>query len=460
VSGTAEPVAARRGSRGRSVVLFVVLVIAGLLLLLSSFAIWVNRVALNTSVFTDTSSELIEDDAIRSAISTRVVDELFDSVDVQAELQEQLPPDYQRLAGPAAAGLREAAYRLVDRALEQPQLQRLWEVSVRESHETLVQVLEGNEGAVSTTGGVVTLDLEAIVLEAADRIGLREQVADNLPENVGRIEILRSDELDAAQDGFQILKALAWVLPVLTLLAFALAAWIARDRRRVVRKIGFTVVVVAVLGLLAVNVVGNYLVDSLVSETENRTAAGNAWDILTQLLRTSFWWMLPIGVLFVVASWLAGPGPRALGARRYLAPALRDRLWAYLALALIAVFLVLTGPVSDVSRYIVVLALVLLGVVWIEVMRRQTVKEFPDASGAAMLDEMRTRMSGWWESSRRQPAAAPAAPAAPVAAPPAPAAPAGTDVTSRLAALSELHASGELTDEEFASAKARVLSDS
>jgi hypothetical protein len=433
----------------------IVLVVAGLLLLVSSFAIWVNRVALNTSVFTDTSSELIQDDEIRSAVSTRVVDELFESVDVQAELQEQLPPDYQRLAGPAAAGLREASYRLVDRALQQPQLQRLWELSIEESHETLVRVLEGNEGTISTTGGVVTLDLEAIVLEAADRIGLRDQVADNLPENVGRIEILSSDELDAAQDGFQILKALAWFLPVLTLLAFVLAAWLARDRRKAIRKIGFTVVIVAVLGLLAVNVVGNYIVDSLVADTENRAAASNAWDILTELLKTSFWWMLPIGVLFVVASWLAGPGPRALGARRYLAPALRDRLWAYLALAVIAVLLVLTGPVSDVSRYIVIGVLIVLGVVWIEVMRRQTVKEFPGASGAATVDELRARVSGWWDSSRRQ-AARPVAAAPPPAAPPA----AGGDVTARLASLSELHASGALTDDEFASAKARVLSES
>jgi hypothetical protein len=458
VSETAEPVAPTRNSRGRSVVLFVVLVIAGLLLLLSSFAIWVNRVALNTQVFTDTSTELIEDDAIRSAISTRVVDDLFESVDVEAELREQLPPDYQRLAGPATAGLREASYRLVDRALEQPRLQRLWEISVEQSHRTLVAVLEGDEGTISTAGGVVSLDLREIIIEAADRIGLSEQVADNLPATVGRVEILSSDELDTAQDGFQILKALAWFLPILTLVAFAIAAWIARDRRRVIRKIGITVAFVAVLGLLAVNVVGNYLVESLVSDTENENAANNAWDILTQLLRSSFWWMLPIGILFVVASWLAAPGPRAYGARRYLAPALRDRIWPYVTLALIAVVLVLTGPVSDVSRYIVIAALILLGVVWIEAMRRQTMREFPDASGAAMLDEMRTRMSGWWDSARKPSAAQPVAAAAP--APPAPAATAGTDVTSRLAALSDLHTSGALTDEEFASAKARVLSES
>jgi uncharacterized membrane protein len=40
---------------------------------------------------------------------------------------------------------------------------------------------------------------------------------------------------------------------------------------------------------------------------------------------------------------------------------------------------------------------------------------------------------------------------------PAPAPASATDVASRLAVLAELHAKGELTDEEYASAKARVL---
>ena len=59
------------------------------------------------------------------------------------------------------------------------------------------------------------------------------------------------------------------MLPILALVAFALAAWLARDRRRLVRRIGFALVVVGIVGLVAVGVVGNYIVDSLVSETEN-----------------------------------------------------------------------------------------------------------------------------------------------------------------------------------------------
>jgi len=437
------PEQAPKPSRGRSISLYVLLVLAGLLLLLSSFAVWVNRVALNTDVFVDTSTQLIEDDAIRQAIATKAVDELYASVDVQAEIEEQLPKDVKSLSGPAAAALRQGAYEIVDRALEQPALQRVWAETLRQSHETLVQVLEGGGPRVTTEGGVVTLNLDQIVRDAADRIGIGDQVADKLPENVGQIEVLRSDELDAAQNGFQLLKTLAWVLPLLTLVAFGLAVWLARGRRRqAVRGVGIAVLVVGVLGLVAANLTGNYVVNSLVADTESRQAADNAWNILTELMRSSFRWLVLIGILFVVASWLAGPGRRAIASRSVLAPALRERVWAYVGLAVVALILLVTGPVSDFTRFLVVIVLVALGAAWIELMRAQTMHEFPGAGAPAFVGEARGRMSDWFEAQR---APAPASPEV------------AGDVSAQLANLADLHARGELTDEEYASAKARVL---
>src|SRR5262245_61424089 len=210
---TAQTTPPRTQSRKRGAAVWVVLVIAGLLLLLASFAVWINRVALNTSVFADTSSSLLDDPAIRSAVANRAVDELFSSVDVQAEVKDQLPSGYKGLSGPAAAGLRQASYQIVDRALEQPRFQQLFKVMVEQTHETLVQVLEGGGNRVSTQNGEVILDLRPIVQEAADRIGIGQQVASRLPDDAGRIVILRSDELGTAQNVFQLLKTLAWLLP-------------------------------------------------------------------------------------------------------------------------------------------------------------------------------------------------------------------------------------------------------
>lgn len=435
-----------RRSRGRSISSSVLLVLAGLLLLLSSFAVWVNRVALNTTVFVDTSTELIEDDAIRGAVAQRAVDELYSSVDVEAAIRERLPDDVKQLAGPTAAALRQGAPEIVDRALQQPALQRLWEASIEQSHKTLVAVLEGDGDVVSTTGGVVTLDLRLIVLESAERMGIRSEVEDRLPANAGRIEVLRSDELDTAQDAFQLFKAIAWLLPILTLIAFAGAIWAARDKRSAVRGAGITLLVVGVLGLLVANLVGNYVVDALASDTETRDAAGNAWEILTELLRSSFTWLIPVGALLVVASWLAGPGRRATDSRRLLlAPALRQRAWAYVVLAVVGLFLLLTGPVTDFTRFLVVAVLVALGATWIEVTRAQTIREVPDTSAPELFDEARTRIASWWETLRT-----PAKPPTGGVVPP-------SDVSAQLANLADLHVRRELTDDEYAAAKARVL---
>jgi hypothetical protein len=437
------------GRRARSIAVWTLLVLAGLFLLLGSFAAWVDRVALDTEVFVDTSSELLDDDAIRSVVAARAVDELFDNVDVQAEIEGQLPDDLQSLSGPAAAGLRQASYQLVDRALERPALQRLWAASLRETHRTLVDVLEDDVAAVSTSGGVVTLDLESLVLETADRIGIRSQVEDKLPANVGSIEILRSDELDAAQDGFQSLKTLAWILPVLMLLAFAGAVWLASDRRRAARSIGAVVLVVGVVGLVAVGLVGSYLVDSLTSETEVETAASDAWDILTELLRATFRSLIALGILFLVAAWLAGPGHRAVASRRVLTPVVRERVWPYAAVGVVALVLLVGGPVSDFTRLLFVVVLVALGVAWIELMRRQTLREFPDVTGYGSLVEARDRLSAWiarqreLRGERRPPTRAGAT--------------APSDLASRLALLADLHARGELTDSEYGAAKSRVL---
>lgn len=425
--------------------MWVVLVIAGLLLLLSSFAIWINRVALNTSVFSNTSSSLLDNPEIRSAVANRAVDELFANVDVQAEVEKQLPADYQGLAGPATAGLRQASYQIVDRALEQPRFQQLFKVTLEETHRTLVEVLEGGGDRVSTSNGEVTLDLRAIIEEAADRIGIGQQVADKIPKDAGRIVILRADELDTAQNAFELLKTLAWFLPLLTLAAFGLAVGLSGDRRRAVRDTGWVLVVVGILGLLAANFTRNYVVDSLVAREDDRQAANNAWNILTELMHGSFRLMVVVGLLFVVAAWLAGPGRRAVTTREWLAPALQNRVWAYVVLAVVVLLLLFDAEVLDFARLLVVLLLAGLGAAWIELTRRQTLAEFPDA-GSTFVADTRARMTSWWESRRATSEPQAVAPAA--------------DLTARLASLAELHSEGKLTDEEYAAAKAQVLAGS
>ena len=438
-----EPVP-RPPTRARRLAVYVLVGLAGLLLFLTTFAVWVDRVALNTGVFSDTSGALIEDDAIRSAVATRAVDAIYDSVDVEAELEGPLPENVESLAGPTSAGLRHIAPQIVERALQQPRLQRLWRRALERSHAELVDVLEERSGTVSTEEGVVTLDLGVIVREAADRIGVSESVERRIGEDSARIEVLRSDELDTAQDAFQLLNTIAWVLPVLTLALFGLAMWVSGDRRRLtVRAVGIAVLLSGLIGLLAVNITGWYLVDELTTDRQSHEAGENAWDIVTDLLRGSFRLQILVGLLFLLAAWVAGPGPRAVAVRRALAPALRHRRYAYGALTVVALLLLLSGRVSDFAQLLGDLVVIGLLAGWIEWMRRETLREFPDAATPAILVDARDQLAEWLQSGRT--ATARGRPARPL------------DLTARLQQLADLHAGGELTDEEYAAAKARVL---
>ena len=124
-------------SRARRTWVVVILVLATFLGFLSILARWADQQALDTNQWVDTSTQMLENEEIRNTLAAYLVDELYANVDVTAELQARLPPELQALAGPAAAGLRDASYAVARRALESPRVQTLWEEANRRAHQTV-----------------------------------------------------------------------------------------------------------------------------------------------------------------------------------------------------------------------------------------------------------------------------------------------------------------------------------
>ena len=112
--------------RWRRITIWVLIVLAGLIGLVSALTVWAKRQALETDRWVATSSRLLEDDEIRGALSLYLVDQLYANVDVAAELQESLPPAVKPLAAPIAGGLRELSVRAADSLLSRPGVQTLW----------------------------------------------------------------------------------------------------------------------------------------------------------------------------------------------------------------------------------------------------------------------------------------------------------------------------------------------
>ncbi|MGH7419113.1 MAG: hypothetical protein ACREKB_15170, partial [Candidatus Rokuibacteriota bacterium] len=144
-------------ARTRRRISIALIVLASVIGFFSVFALWAKRQALETDTWTETSGELIENEEIEDALSDFLVAELFDNVDVQAQIEKRLPPEAKGLAGPAAGGLRQVAGEASRRALAQPKVQALWEDANRAAHSQLLAVIDDKSEAVSKDNGTVTL---------------------------------------------------------------------------------------------------------------------------------------------------------------------------------------------------------------------------------------------------------------------------------------------------------------
>ena len=414
-----------------------------LLTVLAIFAVWTERQALDTEEWVDTSSELLEDDSIRAALTEYLTNELFNNVDVQAELADRLPPQVAPLAGPLSGALRELATNVAERALASSQVQDAWATANRTAHELLLNLVEGNGEMVDAQGGVVTLQLKPLVSDLATRLGISADVASKIPDDVASLEIIKADQIEAAQKIAKAIKGLAIILSVLALGSFALAIVLASDRRQTaVLWCGIGLIVAGVLVLVLREAAGDAIVNALATAESANEAAASAWSISTSLMTSIAKTVIVYGVLFVLASWVASPTASGATIRRTLTPTLRDRpVLVYGLLVAAGLIYFALAPTHGIRALITVAILLALAIFGVTALRRQATEEFPDAQPG----DTRARLRAW--ASRR--GRGTAAPAADVAA--------DDQRIKQLERLSSLHAAGTLTDEELAAEKARLL---
>ena len=452
----AEQPAVSPPGRGRRRIALALIVLASLFGFLAVFAVWANRQLLNTDNWTETSSELLENDDIRTQVGNFLVTEVYANVDVQAELEKAFaqllrPATASALSGPAASGLQTFAEQRLDNLLARPIPQKAWEEANRRAQARLLDVVEGGGEVVSTTGGEVTLDLKSLLGATQSNVGVGGRVEERLPESASQIVILRSNQLELAQDLVKVLKALPIVLVVLALGLYALAVYLTRGRRReTLRACGIGLAFAGVAALVARTLAGNAVVDALATTESVEPAARAAWSIGTSLLVQAATATLIYGVVIVVGSWLAGPTAWAVTARRNLAPYLREPRIAWGGFGLVILGIVAWGPTPAFRRMVLALVVIALLALGFEALRRQTAREFPDARREESFPRLREWARGLGRRVGRVPTPEEAA---------AGQAGGSDSRLDRLERLGRLRESGLLDASEYQREKDRVLTE-
>lgn len=431
-------------SRARLIWVDVLITVTTVLLVAAMFAIWANRLLFSPENWSNTSTQLLQSPNVRSTTANYVVDQLYANVDVAGLLKQNLPTQFQGLAGPVAGALRNAAVQGAELALARPEVQTLWAQANRAADQTFIDIVNGGRGPVGTKQGMVTLDLGAIVENIAARLGLPSGLSSKLPPNIATLTVFKSKQLKYVQNGGKAIKGLALWLNILVPVLYALALLLAvGHRRRTLMTIGFSGIVAGVLVLLGRSIIGSQIPGSLTNDASLQVTIRDVYSIATTILSDIAGAVILIGIVLVVAAWFAGPARPARITREAIAPFLREHPGAAFGITLVIMGLIfLWEPIPATGKPIGIILFTLLALLATELLIRQTAAEFPEARSGAATQAIRARMKSMRR--RRQP-------------PGTASSPAGATIPEQLEQLADLRDHGAITADEYEAAKTRLL---
>ena len=520
-SQRSEDRAAREPKHRHRALVWALVVLASVVLLVSMIANWVQTEVLDTNQFSNNTEEILKNKDVQQQLSIFAVDQLYANVDVQAQIEQKLPPPAQPLAAPITAATRQLATNVAETALASPRVQDLVATAINGAQQRFVNLIEDKGQFVSTQGGVVTLEYGRFVAEVATRLGvdpatisqiqgliqqqstelkqrlttaqskiestrttlsqaqagtlspeaqqnlttlqtdaaqlhttiasLEQKIAGIQPkapaqlqsklsdlqarlakldkrlatvqgqavavlkdpsqanilklqptlaslqtrvtnllnrqavQHPGELVVMKSSQLSGLQDLVSALRNLGFVLPLLALLLYVAALYLAKGwRREALMAAGGGILAATLLTLLARRLLGSAIESSTTSSDTVKPAITAVWEIISAGLRQRALFVLVIGLAFIGGGALAGPGRHEVAVRRFLAPYLRDRpvvVYAVLAVVFL-IWLAFLPTINNLGQVLVVLILAVLAVVGVEILRRQTAREFPPAPTA------------------------------------------------------------------------------
>jgi hypothetical protein len=289
----------------RSLVAFVLLLIACLLVPVAVVGWWAHDAVIPADGYVETVAPLATDPA--------VVDDVEDRL-VTATLQRiAAAPGSSTVSSTGAA--EPLVRSAVGRAVADPAFARAWEAANRVLHTQVIGILSGDTPTVRS-GSMAGLQLAPISGAVRAELGAAGvPFADRLPTVQATLPLVPTDDLVRARGVYRVVDDWGRVLPFIVLALVALGALVAR---RGARAVAWTAIgALVALGLLAVALLVGRFAATAVLPSSVSTPVGHAlYDTVTGGLWRDALVAAGIALLLVVSVLLVGSALEARARRR------------------------------------------------------------------------------------------------------------------------------------------------
>ncbi|MFZ0040800.1 MAG: hypothetical protein WAK93_05800 [Solirubrobacteraceae bacterium] len=282
------------------------LILGTLATLVACVAVWLDQQALDTDNWEQTSSHLIANPAIRHAVGSYAVQQLFVQTDVRGTLSHVLP---EPLVGPTVDELRRLGGHLANAILSKRSAVDTWRQANRQAQHQLLTILDQS----GDQNRAVVLNLEPLLRDLIKAL-LGSTIVQALPgggtqlfgtasPHAGQIVVLRPDQVQRASDVVNGIRGLSLVLPLAAVALFAAALLLAVGWRvAALGRVGLCLAGAGVLVLVARRLIESAAANYLVSDPTYRSAGRAVWLIGTSELRDAAVITLVVGLVVLIGS--------------------------------------------------------------------------------------------------------------------------------------------------------------
>lgn len=288
----AQATAPAAPTRSRRILAGVALVLACLLIVLTTIAVWTHQVVLNTDRFTNLAGKVMAEPAVIDPLSARISDQVVTALDVQTRLEARLPDAIKPLAGTLTLAVGSAIDQRLQVALQNPRIQAALQRTLAVTHAGIINLLRDKPDNVTVVDGYVTVQVFPVVgaalaelqaggiipaditlpdltsPDAPDVLAQRLQTAlgVTLPPDFGTIQLVKADRLLAARSAVQAFDIIVVAMIILTVVLVALALWLARDRRRMVVYLAIGTLIAFLIARLSIDGIEGALLSGIAQD--------------------------------------------------------------------------------------------------------------------------------------------------------------------------------------------------
>jgi hypothetical protein len=323
-AGGSAPAKRPRARRTRTIVAWVLVVLASLLIPISVVSVWAIRTVTNTDQYVATMAPLARNPVIVQHLAQKATDELFSTHIVRNKVTEVLPSAAKPIVTPIVNEVQNYVYGLALQVFQSPKFGRLWDLLNRHTHDAVINVLTGKKTPLSEKleqGGKIVVNVTPALTNLIDSANQHGVTLFNplkpilTTGNSLGVTIVSQQQVSKFSGFFNLIVKLKWVTPVIALVLAVIGILIGVDHRKVLLRMTIGIALVTLLLLAGLSLGRITFLNQAAGHHFDRQVAGAVWDTLLRFLKTDLRWTLLATVLVALAAWVAGPARYAVWIR-------------------------------------------------------------------------------------------------------------------------------------------------